>query len=706
MGQTAEIRVNRLQFEKSPYLLQHAHNPVDWYPWGDEAFEKARREHKPIFLSIGYATCHWCHVMERESFEDMEVASLMNEAFVSIKVDREERPDIDGVFMNVAQMLTGSGGWPLTIIMTPDKKPFFAGSYFPKESRFGRIGMLTLIPHIQKIWITRYRQILNTADQIAAYLRQESHPQKTAQNNLDETILEAAYHELAGRFDKKYGGFGHAPKFPMPHTLLLLLRYWKHNGNQQALEMVERTLNALRLGGIYDHVGFGFHRYATDARWLTPHFEKMLYDQALLAIAYTEAYLATKKEEYARTAHEIFTYVLRDMTAPAGGFYSAEDADSEGVEGKFYLWTTDEILHVLGAEQTEFALRVFQFRPDGNFLDQTTGRRTGNNIIHLQKPLVDLASELGRSAREIQKQIEAIRQKLLAARVLRVHPQKDDKILTDWNGLMIASLAKAAQVFDKPRYTEAAEKAVRFIWQSMRGKKGRLLHRYRDDEAAISANINDYAFLIWGLLELYETTFRVDYLAKAITLNDDLIEHFEDEQNGGFYFTADDGEQLFARQKELHDGAIPSGNSVALLNMLRLGRITANPELENKAVTLMRASAGTIERSPSAYAFFLLSGDFAVGPTYEVVIVGDPDAEDTKNMLRALRSRFLPNKVVLFRQANRKSDKIVHLAPHIEPYRSLDGKATAYICRDNICSLPTTEPVTMFELLDEHERSG
>jgi uncharacterized protein YyaL (SSP411 family) len=701
MEQTTEKHGNRLRFEKSPYLLQHAHNPVDWYPWGDEAFEKARQEHKPIFLSIGYATCHWCHVMEHESFEDPEVARLMNEVFVSIKVDREERPDIDSVYMTVSQMLTGSGGWPLTMIMTPDQKPFFAGTYFPKESRFGRMGMLYLIPRIQEIWTTQYQKALNTADQVVAALRQEPPTQQAAQDALDETILAAAYHQLAERFDEQYGGFGHAPKFPTPHTLLLLLRHWKRSGNQHALEMVEHTLQAMRLGGIYDQVGFGFHRYATDAQWLLPHFEKMLYDQALLAMAYTEAYQATQKEEYACTAREILTYILRDMTAPSGGFYSAEDADSEGVEGKFYLWSTTEIPQVLEAEQVDLALKVFQLQPDGNFRDQATGDRTGENIIHLQKPLVELASELGISTQELQTRIETIRQKLFAVREQRVHPLKDDKILTDWNGLMIAALAKAAQVFDEPRYAEAAEKAVAFILKEMRNKPGRLFHRYRDQEAAILANVNDYAFLIWGLLELYETTFQATYLEHTLMLTEDMIKHFEDDTAGGFYFTADDSETLLTRQKEIYDGAIPSGNSVALLNLLRLGRLTANPELEAKAAHLVRAFAATVAQAPSAYTFFLLSSDFVLGPTYEVVIVVGPDAADTKQMLQALRTHFLPNKVVLFRPADQELPDIVRLASYVEPYTALEGKTTVYVCQNYVCSLPATNIETLLQLISK-----
>ena len=483
MEQPTEHYKNRLQFEKSPYLLQHADNPIDWYPWGDEAFEKAQKEDKPIFLSIGYSTCHWCHVMEHESFEDPEVARLMNEIFVSIKVDREERPDIDKTYMTVSQMLTGSGGWPLNIIMTPDKKPFFAGTYFPKESRFGRVGMLDLVPRIQEIWLNEHQKALDTADQVVAALQKMSQQTVTQlkysdeeEGTLGKAILDAAYKQLADLFDEVHGGFGSAPKFPTPHTLLFLLRYWKRHDDEQALKMVERTLQAMRLGGVYDHIGFGFHRYSTDSKWLLPHFEKMLYDQALLAMAYTEAYQVTQKEEYARTAQEIFTYVLRDMTAPSGGFYSAEDADSEGVEGKFYVWSQEEIRHILDEEEAEFVMRVFNFEKGGNFKEQATGLKTGENIVHLQKPLADLAAGFKVTEQELRHRIENIRQKLFDIREQRVHPHKDDKILTDWNGLMIAALAKGAQVFDEPRYAQAAERAARFILDEAHDENGRLLH--------------------------------------------------------------------------------------------------------------------------------------------------------------------------------------------------------------------------------------
>jgi len=689
---------NHLINETSPYLRQHAHNPVDWYPWGPEAFERAQRENKPIFLSIGYSTCHWCHVMAHESFEHPEVARLMNEAFVSIKVDREERPDIDNVYMSACQVMTGSGGWPLSIIITPDKKPFFAATYIPREGRFGLIGMMELIPHIRELWATRRGEALSLSNKIATVLQQTS--QDTPGEELDEATLELTYEQLAKRFDGQHAGFSGAPKFPTPHNLLFLLRYWKRSGNKAALDMVEKTLQAMRRGGIYDHVGFGFHRYSTDSQWLVPHFEKMLYDQAMLAMAYTEAYQATGKEDYGKTAREIFTYVLRDMTALEGGFCSAEDADSEGEEGKFYLWTQEEVRQALGNEEADFVAKVFNIEKDGNFAEQATRRRSGVNILHLTKALGELTSDLNLSQQDLQAHLEGIRQKLFAYREKRVHPMKDDKILTDWNGLMIAALAKGAQAFDEPEYAEAACRAADFILGNMRKPDGRLLHRYRDGQAGVEANLDDYAFLVWGLIELYEAIFDARHLEVALELTSDMVRHFWDEDGGGLYLTPDDGESLFVRKKEIYDGAIPSGNSVAMLNLLRLWRMTATSALEEKAARIGSAFSGSVKQSPSAHAQLMVALDFGIGPCYEVVIAGNAQAEDTKAMVKALRTRFLPNKVVLLNPGERESPEIAKLAEFTKNQSSIEGKATAYVCLNYNCKLPTTDIGKMLELLN------
>jgi len=692
-----ENHPNRLIHEKSPYLLQHAYNPVDWYPWSAEAFERARKEDKPIFLSIGYSTCHWCHVMERESFENHEVAKFMNEAFVSIKVDREERPDLDHIYMTVCQILKGSGGWPLTIIMTPDKRPFFAATYIPKETRFGRMGMMDLIPRVTQVWKERREEVLGSADKILAALKTvEKEPSGVEP---DTSTLDKAYQELAGRFDENFGGFSKAPKFPTPHNFFYMLRYWKRTGNQKALGMVEKTLQEMRQGGIYDHVGFGFHRYSTDQEWLVPHFEKMLYDQAMLAIAYVEAYQVTGKKNDRKTAEEIFSYVLRDMTAPTGGFYSAEDADSEGVEGKFYVWTEEEIRMVLPREEADLIINVFHVEKRGNFLEEATGERKGANILHLKRSLSEVASDLKMAEKNLQDRLEAARQKLFAVREERIHPYKDDKILTDWNGLMIAALAKGSRVFGEATYAEGAKKAVDFIFDQMRSPNGRLWHRFRDGQAGITASVDDYAFLIWGLIELYEATFDARYLKTAMELNEEMLKHFWDGKSGGLFFTPDDGEDLIVRKKEIYDGAVPSGNAVAMLNLLRLGRFTGQSLLEERAMKIGRAFSEAVEQFPSGYTQFLVALDFVIGPSYEVVVVGHSEAEDTKEMLKALSTRFIPNKVTLFRPTEIESPSIDQLAEYIKHQVSLDGKATAYVCVNFACNQPTTEVDKMWEFM-------
>ena len=505
---------NRLINEKSPYLLQHAYNPVDWYPWSEEAFEKARKENKPIFLSIGYSTCHWCHVMEHESFEDSTVAALMNENFISIKVDREERPDIDNVYMTVCQMLTGRGGWPLTIIMTPDKKPFYAGTYFPKQGSYGRIGMLELLPKISEAWKTKKEELLSSAGNIIKHLDQSN--TDFSGEMLGKEDLKNAYNNFMYDFDKTYGGFGNSPKFPSPHNLLFLLRYWNRTGDNSALGMVEKTLYEMSKGGIFDHVGYGFHRYSTNRFWTLPHFEKMLYDQAMLAIAYLETYQATGNSFYAGVAEKIFEYVLRGMTSPEGGFYSAEDADSEGEEGKFYVWTQQEIENIIGKEEADLFANIYSFEDGGNFEDEATKTKNGSNIPHLIKSIEAHAAELKMDDNELKEKIEQYRVQLFNEREKRIHPLKDDKILTDWNGLMMAAFAMGGRVLKSEQYAKAAERSAQFIYDNLIDDNGRLLHRFRTGESGLQASVEDYAFFIWGLLELYETTFDVKYLTRAI----------------------------------------------------------------------------------------------------------------------------------------------------------------------------------------------
>jgi hypothetical protein len=690
--------MNRLHSEKSPYLLQHAGNPVDWYPWGAEAFEKARREEKPIFLSIGYSTCHWCHVMAHESFEDAEIAGILNRHFIAVKVDREERPDLDNLYMSACRIVSGGGGWPLSIFLTPDLKPFYAGTYFPKESRFGRMGFRELLLRINVQWTNRRSALLAAAARIESHLQQGTFDgMKRADGEPDVSTLHEARDALFHSFDKTHGGFGGAPKFPTPHHFFFLLRYWKRSGDRTALEMVEQTLSAMRFGGIYDQVGFGFHRYSVDDRWFTPHFEKMLYDQALLAMAYAETYQETGKPVYAKTVEEIFTYILRDMKAPEGGFYSGEDADSEGVEGKFYLWKADEIRQVLDNQNAELWIKVFNAKEDGNFPE---GAR-GQNLFHLQRDIRELAREFKMSEDALASAIEDSRSKLLRARERRIRPLRDDKILTDWNGIMIAAMAKGSQALDRRDYALTAKRAADFLLAHLRTPEGRLLHRYREGEAAVPAFLDDYAFLIWGLIELYEAVFDAAYLEAALALNETVFRHFWDSRGGLYYFSADDGEALLVRGKECFDGAIPSGNSVMALNLLRLGRMTGNSDLENRAAEMTRAYCAPVEQTPNAFSQFLSALDFGLGPTGEVVIAGNPHHSDTKALLKALRKPFFPNTVVLLLPTDEPEPTIARLAPFLSDFTSHEGKAAAYVCRAQSCRAPTTDKRRMLKLLSD-----
>jgi uncharacterized protein YyaL (SSP411 family) len=690
-------KLNRLAKEKSPYLLQHAKNPVDWYPWGEEAFMKAEKENKPVFLSIGYSTCHWCHVMERESFEDEEVAGILNKNFVAIKVDREERPDIDKIYMDICVLTTGSGGWPLTIIMTPKKQPFFAGTYLPKKSRARMTGLVELLENVAESWKRDRTRLISTAERATEYLI-EHVKAKHGEEKLTELVFDEAFIRLLDSFDRDNGGFGTSPKFPLPHNLLFLLRYWKRKDRPQALEMVEKTLQKMRSGGIFDQVGYGFHRYSADSKWLVPHFEKMLYDQAMMAIAYIEAYQATGKKDYKKTAEQIFEYVLRDMTSPKGGFFSAEDADSEGQEGKFYLWTEAGVKQVVG-ENADLIIEALNISREGNYNDEFRKDRAGENILYFKEPLPELSSKLGVPYGELADVWKKARHKLFSAREERVHPLKDDKILTDWNGLMIASVAKGAQVFDSTRLADAAENAVGFILERLRRWDGRLFHQYRDGEANVDGNLDDYAFLIWGLIELYEATFDTRYLEEALRLQDVMLEHFWDEEGDGFFFKADDSEKLLVRHKEFRDGAIPSGNSVAFLNLVRLSRLTGRLDYEETASTLAGAVSSYEEGTPSNNTMFLTAFDFLLGPTHEIALVGNPYSKETRDMLQAIRTRFVPNKVMLFKKDNQRD--LENLAEFTEGMKMIDNKTTAYICMDFVCSEPTTEIREVLKIVEK-----
>ena len=674
---------NRLSKEKSPYLLQHAENPVDWYAWGDEALQKAREEDKPLFLSIGYATCHWCHVMAHESFEDQEVAQILNDHFISIKVDREERPDVDRVYMTVCQAMTGRGGWPLSVFMTAERKPFFSGTYFPTRTRMGMPGFLDILKEIARLWQNDRERLTKIGEDITRALQPKPDASEQVQPLTVET-LNKGYIQLSRAFDPKWGGFGDAPKFPTPHHLTFLLRWYRRTADATALAMVEKTLEEMRNGGIFDQVGYGFCRYSVDEKWLVPHFEKMLYDQAMLAMAYTEALQTTGKPLYARVIREIFGYVLRDMTDPDGGFYSAEDADSEGKEGWFYLWTPEEVREVLGSDPAELFCHFYNITPEGNF-------EHGRSIPHITFHLQALAQQKGMDVGELERQLHESRQKLFALRERRIHPLKDDKILTAWNGLMIAALAKGYQALGDGNCIDAACRAADFVLSRLRSDTGRLYRRYRHGEVAFPGFLDDYAFLVWGLIELYESTFDVRYLEEAVKLNQDMLELFWDQQAGGLFYSAEDNEQLIVRDKEIYDGATPSGNSVAALNLLRLGRMTGDTTLEEKAEQLLRSFSGLVGDYPMAYTQFLNALDFALGPAQEVVIAGDRGHAATQAMIDILHRRFVPNRVLMLKPGGMEGARLSALCGFTGALEPIGGQPAAYVCENYACKRPITD---------------
>ena len=677
---------NRLEHSQSPYLLQHASNPVDWYPWSEDAFILAKKENKPIFLSIGYSTCHWCHVMEHESFEDTIVAKQMNKNFVNIKVDREEMPEIDHLYMSVCQAMTGRGGWPLTIIMTPDKEPFFAGTYFPKQGRIGQPGMLELIPSIANAWINKQNEIKQSINQIQNYLIKIN--TSVQGDEWDEDMIHHTYQHYLKQFDPKYGGFGNTPKFPSTHNLIFLIRYSKIYSSATALEMVETTLQSMRRGGIFDHIGLGFHRYSTDEKWFLPHFEKMLYDQAMISIAYLEAYQLTRKKEYADVAKEIFSYVLRVMQDKEGGFYSAEDADSEGEEGTFYIWEEDEIIKILGDDSGMLISKVYNFSKTGNFFDEATGKINGKNIPYLKENLELIAQDLKLSLDSLNKVIHSSREKLFQIRDKRIHPLKDDKILTDWNGLMIAALALGGIVLDNELYLKAAENASKFILSELQENNGRLLKRFRKGEAGLPPHIDDYSFMIWGLLNLYEATSNTKYLSNAISLSEIMVEDFIDE-NGGFFIGSKNAEKLMVRAKDSYDGAIPSGNSVAVLNFFRIWKISGNTKWRTIANQTLKAFTMQAKKSLPGFTHMMTGFMFDLKKPKELVIVFNSNNHDYKQIIKQIRKHYSPNMVVLLKDKSNPSD-IEKISPWLTAYTMIDNKPTYYICENFSCKRPTT----------------
>ncbi len=682
---------NRLVNEKSLYLIQHAYNPVDWFPWGEEAFAKSIAQDKPIFLSIGYSTCHWCHVMERESFENQEVASILNQNFISIKVDREERPDIDHIYMLTCQLMNGNGGWPLNLFLTPSLKPFFAGTYFPPTGKYGRVGFKDLLQNISKVWIEKKEEILESSNQFVHYLNSLNSSSATV--DITDQLFNSATNYFITSFDKQYGGFGTHPKFPSPHNLMYLLRDWKYNGNAISLQMAAQTLTALRFGGIFDHIGFGFHRYSTDKQWLVPHFEKMLYDQAMLIRVYSEAYLATKQSLFKQTAEEIIEYVLRDLTSSEGAFYTAEDADSEGIEGKFYTWRLEELELLLNKDELSIAQKVFNIKEEGNFLDEAKRILTKENIPHSSLSIAELAALFNMDQFALEASISKIRSILFNNREKRIHPLKDTKVLTDLNGMMISSLAYASRAFNNNSYLIAAQKAFEFINNTLIAPGNILLHRFKDGQAIQNGFIDDYAFIIFGLLELFQSTMDENYLNKAIELTDVAIAKFWDDVNGGFYFAMDKSTDLIARSKEYYDGAIPSANSVMAHNFNKLTSLTFNQKYQQYFTMLINSNGQSIAKAPHSFAFTMCA--LIENKNECQIIVADNNIFDPNEIVyHKINNTFLPSLNYRFLSVNNK------LPQNFESYTLLNDSVTYYYCKNRECQLPTNNASQITNLIE------
>ena len=670
---------NRLARETSPYLLQHAHNPVDWYPWGDEAFLKAKLEDKPVFLSVGYSACHWCHVMERESFENEAIAAVMNEHFVCVKVDREDRPDVDQIYMAAVQLISRHGGWPMSVFLTPEGEPFFGGTYWPPENRMGMRGFRDILLTMHDYWVNRRQDVTRSAAELVEALGSVTSP-SFEESPLTEEILQKATRDMIAAADRTHGGFGDAPKFPHPMDIRLLLRAWKRFGNDHSLAVARLALDKMALGGIYDHLGGGFHRYSTDRRWLVPHFEKMLYDNALLVPAYLEAFQITGDALYEKVSHETLDYVLREMTQPEGGFYSTQDADSEGVEGKFFVWTEDEIVEALGPEEARVFCDGYDVTPRGNWEE--------TNILNRPKPIPEAAAMLGLDPAALQVRLDVAREKLLAVRSRRVAPGRDDKVLASWNGLMISAMSRGAQVLGDDRYLAAASSAAGFILTTMRDDAGRLLHSYKDGRARFSAYLDDYACLVDGLVDLWQATFEPKWLTAAIELAEQMLARFRDPDDGGFFYTASDHEQLITRTKDSQDNATPSGSSMAAQGLLRLGRLTGRADLEEAGYQTLVSLSGMLAQHPRVAGQALQALDFHLGPSPEIVLVDGPDPATGNAILQELHRRFLPN-ALLARRPHALTEEALPtaLAPLLGG--RIPGDAPqVYVCHRGACDLP------------------
>ena len=675
---------NRLAGESSPYLLQHANNPVDWYPWGPEALDKSRAEDKPILLSIGYSACHWCHVMEHESFEDPATAELMNRSFVSIKVDREERPDLDAIYMQAVQALTGQGGWPMTVFLTPEGAPFWGGTYFPPEDRQGMPGFKRVLTALADAWRTRRAEVLASSGQLREQLQQTMRP---AAGALEPTILDQAVEGLLAQYEPEEGGFGNAPKFPQPMAIEFLLRTWGRTGHQSALEAAEHTLDRMARAGMYDQLGGGFHRYSTDAQWLVPHFEKMLYDNAQLARAYLMAYQVSGSVFFRDVAEQTIRYVLRDLADPAGGLYSTEDADSQGVEGKFYVWTPHQLLELLGENDAQLFAAFYDVTDRGNF-------EHGTSILHMPETPGQTAQRLGVSEIELLAALERGRQVVFEARTRRVRPGRDEKVIAAWNGLMLRALAEAACVLGNETFREAAVRNAEFLLRTMRTPDGRLLRTWKPGHAAkLNGYLEDYANVADGLVALYEATFDRRWLDTAVELSDAILARFVDHDNGGFFDTADDHETLIARPKDLFDNATPAGNSVAADVLLRLALLLDREDYRAAAEGVLRLLRPAMQRYPLGFARALCALDMNLAQPKEIAILGPPEAPATQALLRTVFEPFLPNKVVAGGEA---ADGM----PLLEARGPLDGQPTAYVCQHYVCREPVTTPEALRKQLE------
>jgi uncharacterized protein len=684
---------NRLAAETSPYLLQHAHNPVDWYPWGEEALERARAENKPILLSIGYSACHWCHVMEHESFENEEIARLMNENFVNIKVDREERPDLDQIYMNAVQMMTGHGGWPMTVFLTPEGVPFYGGTYFPPEDRYNMPGFPRVLIGVADAYRTKPDEVTQTAVTMLGELRRLGVARESGEGFSVE-LLDAAYRAVSRGYDPKHGGFGRAPKFPPAMTLEFLLRTHARTGDNQALEMVEHTSRKMAEGGMYDQLGGGFHRYSTDERWLVPHFEKMLYDNALLSRQYLHLYRQTGKDFYRRIVEETLDYVVREMTDESGGFYSTQDADSEGHEGKFFVWTVEEIKQVLGEADGALFCAYYDVTPQGNF--------EGKNILNVRRSLEDAARDAGVSVERLQEALERGRRELFAVRERRVKPGRDEKILTAWNGLMLAAFAEAAAGLEREDYLNTARRNAQFVLDNLR-RDGLLLRTYKDGRAKLNAYLEDYSFFADGLVALYEATGELVWIEEARAITERMVEEFWDETEGGFFYTGKSHEELIVRSKDYFDNATPSGNSVAAEVLLRLGLLTGNEDYSRKAVTIFRLLRDTMTRHPTAFGRLLGALDFYLSRPKEIAVIGERGAPDTQALLREVRQRYLPNKVLA--QSVEGDSRAAGVVPLLQDRTMIEGKATAYVCEHYTCQRPVTSAAELGEQLKAMQKA-